>query len=160
MIALSILVSAVHAVRPVVRGGEVWIAAGFGLMHGLAFATLLGGLDLGTGSLVTELRGFNLGIELSQLLVVALIMPSLIVLSATRIYPAVRSVLAILGILLAAAWLAERTTLIRTNPFDVVAKILVEHPFHVAAVLACVAATPLRVAWSVHAERHAMAPPT
>jgi hypothetical protein len=40
----------------VVRGGEVWIAAGFGLMHGLAFATLLGGLDVGTESLVTSRR--------------------------------------------------------------------------------------------------------
>jgi hypothetical protein len=110
-------------------------------MHGLAFATLLGGLDLGTGSLVTELLGFNLGIELSQLLVVALIMPSLIVLSGTRLYSVVRTALAGLGIVLAAAWLAERTTLIRTNPLDVVATILVEHPFPVAAALACVAAS-------------------
>jgi hypothetical protein len=106
----------------------VWIAAGFGLMHGLAFATLLGGLDVGTGSLVTELLGFNLGIELSQLFVVALIMPSLIVLSGTRLYRVVRTALMGLGILLAAAWLAERTTLIRTNPLDVVATILGDTP--------------------------------
>jgi hypothetical protein len=39
LIALSILVSGIHAVRPLVPGGETWIAAGFGLMHGLAFAT-------------------------------------------------------------------------------------------------------------------------
>jgi hypothetical protein len=43
-------------------------------MHGLAFAALLGGLDLSRGSLVTELLGFNLGIELTQLIVVALVM--------------------------------------------------------------------------------------
>jgi hypothetical protein len=97
-------------------------------MHGLAFATLLGGLDVGTGSLVTELLGFNLGIELSQLFVVALIMPSLIVLSGTRLYRVVRTALVGLGILLAAAWLAERTTLIRTNPLDVVATILGDTP--------------------------------
>ena len=38
LIALSIMVSAVHALRPLTRGGEMWIAAGFGLVHGLGFA--------------------------------------------------------------------------------------------------------------------------
>jgi hypothetical protein len=42
LIALSILVSAVHALRPLVPRGEPIIAAGFGLVHGPAFATLLG----------------------------------------------------------------------------------------------------------------------
>jgi hypothetical protein len=139
MIALSILVSAVHAIRPIVRGGEIWIAAGFGLMGGLACATLLGRLDLGRGSLVTELLGFNVGIELAQLLVVALIMPSLLALSRTQLYPAVRAEVASGGIVLAAAWLAERTTLITVNLLDGVAAALVAHPFILAATRACLA---------------------
>jgi len=130
----------VHAIRPIVRGGEIWIATGFGLMHGLAFAALLGGLDLSRGSLVTELLGFNLGIELTQLIVVALVMPSLMVLSRTRPYPAVRVTLASSGIVLAAAWLAERTTLIAFNPLDGISTALVAHPFVVAATLGCLAA--------------------
>jgi hypothetical protein len=150
MIALSILVSGVHAIRPVVCGGEVLIAAGFGLVHGLAFAALLGALDLGRESLVTELLGFNLGIELAQLIVVALMMPSLMLLSRTRLYPAVRITLASGGLVLAAAWLAERTTLISTNPLDGMAEGLVAHPFVVAAAVACLAA----VASSVPALRH------
>ena len=140
MIALSILVSGVHAIRPIVRGGEIWIATGFGLMHGLAFAALLGGLDLSRGSLVTELLGFNLGIELTQLIVVALVMPSLMVLSRTRLYPAIRVTLASSGIVLAAAWLAERTTLIAFNPLDGISTALVAHPFVMAATLGCLAA--------------------
>ena len=139
MIALSILVSGVHAIRPIVRGGEVFIAAGFGLMHGLAFAALLGDLDLARGSLVTELLGFNVGIELAQLIVVALIMPSLMALSRTQLYPAARVALAGLGIVLAAGWLAERTTLIAANPLERVPAALVAHPFIAAATLACVA---------------------
>ncbi|MCW2972156.1 MAG: HupE/UreJ family protein, partial [Thermoleophilia bacterium] len=59
MIALSILVSGVHAIRPLVPGGESWIAGGFGLMHGLAFAALIDDLGLGRGSLVANLLGFN-----------------------------------------------------------------------------------------------------
>lgn len=101
LIALSILVSGVHAIRPLVPGGEAWIAAGFGLMHGLAFAALLGDLDLGRGSLVATLLGFNIGIELTQLMVVALLMPSLLVLSRTRIYRAVRLAVAAMGVVLA-----------------------------------------------------------
>lgn len=141
LIAMSILVSGIHALRPLARGGEPWIAAGFGLMHGLAFAALLGPLDLSHGSLVRELLGFNLGIELTQLLVVALIMPSLLVLSRTRSYPAIRTTLAGAGIVLAAAWLAERTTLISTNPLDGISAALVTHPFLVAATLAGTAAS-------------------
>jgi len=145
LIALSILVSGIHAVRPLVPGGETWIAAGFGLMHGLAFAALLGDLDLGRGSLVTTLLGFNLGIELTQLMVVALLMPSLLVLSQTRIYPAARLTVATIGIVLAAAWLAERTTLLPDNPLNHISDALIAHPFLVAGALAAVAAA----SWSV-----------
>jgi HupE / UreJ protein len=139
LIALSILVSGVHAIRPVVRGGEAMIAGGFGLMHGLAFAALLGSLDLSRGSLVTELVGFNLGIELTQLIVVALIMPSLMLFSRTQLYPAVRTALAGAGVVLAAGWLAERTTVITGNPLEGVSVALVAHPFIVAATLGCAA---------------------
>lgn len=119
-------------------------------MHGLAFAALLGGLDLNRGSLVTELLGFNLGIELTQLVVVALVMPSLLVLSRTQLYPAVRTILAGSGILLAAAWLAERTTLITANPLEPISTMLVAHSFVAAATLACLAV----VAWGVPSLRY------
>ncbi|WP_232303833.1 HupE/UreJ family protein [Pseudofrankia sp. DC12] len=145
LIALSILVSGIHAVRPLVPGGEAWIAAGFGLMHGLAFAALLGGLDLGHGSLVVELLGFNLGIELTQLMVVALLMPSLMVLSRTHIYPAARLITAGIGIVLAAAWLAERSALIPSNPLNHVSDALIAHPFVVAGTVAVTAA----VSWAI-----------
>ena len=155
LIALSILVSGVHAIRPLVAGAETWIAAGFGLMHGLAFAALIDDLGLGRGSLVADLLGFNLGIELTQLIVVALLMPSLLVLSRTRIYPGVRTGLAGVGVVLAAAWLAERTTLIGGNPLNKVSDLLVEHPFVAAAVLAGVAG----IAWAVPGLRAATTTP-
>ena len=145
MIALSILASGLHAIRPFARRGEPWIAAGFGLMHGLAFAALLGHLDLSRGSLVTELLGFNVGIELTQLLVVVLVMPSLVVLSRTRLYPVVRTGVAGFGVILAAAWLAERTTLIGTDPLEPISNGFVAHPLLAAGAFAAAAAA----AWSV-----------
>ena len=145
LIAVSILASAVHAARPLVPGGEAAIAAGFGLVHGLAFAALIDQLDLGRTSLVVDLLGFNLGIELTQLIVVALLMPSLMLLSRTVLYPGVRLVLATAGGVLAAAWLAERTSLVATDPLEPVAQALVDHPFVVAGALAAVAVVTVAV---------------
>ncbi|MCM3886079.1 HupE/UreJ family protein [Frankia sp. R82] len=138
-IALSVLVSAVHAVRPLVRRGEVLIAVTFGLLHGLAFAALLGALDLGRGSLLTTLLGFNLGIEITQLVVVALVMPSLILISRTVVHPVLRIAVALLGAVLAAAWFAQRSGLMPGDPLEPVGELLVEHPLILAAGLAVVA---------------------
>ncbi|MEU9919633.1 HupE/UreJ family protein [Streptomyces sp. NPDC051001] len=107
LIALSIAVSAVHAIRPLVARGEVLIAAGFGLVHGLTFASLISDLGLDHGSLLTTLLGFNLGIELTQLLVVALMMPSLIVLARTSFYAASRIGVALLGLMFSVSWMLD-----------------------------------------------------
>lgn len=144
-IALSVLVSAIHAVVPLVGRGEVIIAGGFGLLHGLSFAAVLGSLDLSRTSLVTTLLGFNLGIELAQLTVVALVMPSLLLLSRTPTYPALRVAGAGLGAVLAAGWLADRVGLLHTNPLEPVANLLVDHPLALAAVLAALALTAHRL---------------
>lgn len=109
LIAVSILVAAVHAVRPLFPGREAGVAAGFGLVHGLAFASTLAGLQLEAGPLALSLLGFNLGIELMQLLVVACTVPWLLLLLAcTPSYGAVRVGGAALAGLAASAWLAER----------------------------------------------------
>jgi len=140
-IAFSVLVSAVHAIRPLVRRGEVLIAGGFGLLHGLAFAAILGDLDLSRTSLVTTLLGFNLGIELTQLVVVALVMPSLLLLSRTPAYPVLRVGVAALGALLATGWLAQRIGLVPVNPLEPVGNLLVDHPVALAVGLGVVAVT-------------------
>lgn len=108
LIACSILVSAVHAVRPVFPGKETYIAAGFGLIHGMAFASVLAGLDLGTGTLALSILGFNLGIELMQLFIILLIAPWLILLSRTRFYKWLRVPAAIMAGVAATGWIAER----------------------------------------------------
>ena len=139
LIALSILVAAVHALRPLLPHGEALIAVGFGLVHGLAFATLLGDLGLGGGALASSLLGFNLGIELTQLVAVALLMPSLWLLSRREPYDAVRVAIAVAGVVLSGAWFLERTRLVGGDPFADITTTLVEHPFVVAAAFALAA---------------------
>ncbi|MFF9206591.1 HupE/UreJ family protein [Streptomyces sp. NPDC014986] len=108
VIALSVAVSALHALRPLVRRGEVLLAGGFGLVHGLAFAGLLRELAGGTGAALRDLLAFNIGVELAQLLVVAAVLPSLLVLASGPRYRLVRNVLGVAGLAAALAWTAER----------------------------------------------------
>lgn len=110
LIAVSILVSAVHAMRPLFPGREAWVAAGFGLVHGLAFASTLANLQLDTGPMALSILGFNLGIELMQLLVIGLTIPWLILLSRTPVYGYVRVAGALLAGGAALAWIVERIT--------------------------------------------------
>ncbi|WP_432489136.1 HupE/UreJ family protein [Kineococcus sp. SYSU DK018] len=107
-IALSILIGAVHALRPLFPGREALVAAVFGLVHGMAFSFTLAELELSTGQLLLSLLGFNLGIELMQLLVVALVLPCFVVLARTRWYRPVRVVGAVCAGVAAAGWLLDR----------------------------------------------------
>jgi hypothetical protein len=117
LIAFSILVSAAHALRPLFPGREAGIAAVFGLMHGLAFAATLQNLGLGWWARVSGILGFNLGIETMQLVVVAATIPSLVLLSRTRAYGALRIAGALFAIFASAGWLAERLLNVH-NPLD------------------------------------------
>jgi hypothetical protein len=65
------------------RGGKdvrAWIALAFGLMHGLGFAGALREMDLPRTALVWSLVGVNLGMEIGQLAVVALVLSLLVAL--------------------------------------------------------------------------------
>ncbi len=110
MIAFSILVSALHAIRPLFPGKETYVAAGFGLVHGLAFATVLSDLHLSAGPMALSILGFNLGIELMQLFVIAVTMPWLVLLSMTPLYARVRISCAVLAGVAAIGWMASRIT--------------------------------------------------
>jgi hypothetical protein len=57
------------------------VAFAFGLVHGFGFAGVLAEMALPTGRLVPALFGFNLGVELGQLGIVALIWPLLMLLA-------------------------------------------------------------------------------
>jgi hypothetical protein len=110
LIAVSILVSAIHALRPVFSGKEAYIAAGFGLIHGMAFAGTLANLDLDTTRMGLSILGFNIGIELMQLFVIAITAPWLILLSRTGTYPYIRITGAILAAIAAFAWIIQRVS--------------------------------------------------
>ena len=138
LIAVSILVSAIHAIRPWFAGKEVFIAAGFGLIHGLAFAGSIAEFGFSPWYLASTILGFNVGIELMQLTVVAVTIPWLILLARTKFYSPVRILGATFGGTAALGWIAKRAFSVR-NPIEPIVNTLAAHPFWLIISLAAVA---------------------
>jgi hypothetical protein len=104
-----VIVAALNNVWPVVHRGRAWFAFGFGLLHGFGFASVLAGLGLPQEALLLSLVGFNVGVELGQLAIVAAFLPVAYLLRHGRFYR--RAVMAggsCVIALLAGIWLAER----------------------------------------------------
>ncbi|MBL9109055.1 MAG: HupE/UreJ family protein [Myxococcales bacterium] len=137
-IAGSIVVTAVHAARPLFPDREALVAAGFGLVHGLAFASSLAGRDLGRMQTACTVLAFNVGIELAQLALVAFVVPWLLLLARTSFFPRFRIAGAIVAGALALGWLAERCSGLRP-PTSAVAAWLGAHPVLVLVTFAATA---------------------
>jgi hypothetical protein len=72
LIALSIVYVAVENVlSPKLRASRIALVFTFGLLHGLGFAGVLGEIGLPEGQHLTALLAFNVGVELGQLVVIA-----------------------------------------------------------------------------------------
>jgi hypothetical protein len=76
-IALSIVVAGVANLFHSAWRGRLAIAFGFGLVHGFGFANVLQEIDAGGAELLPLLAGFNIGVELAQLAIVATLLPVL-----------------------------------------------------------------------------------
>ena len=85
-IALSVLVTALNNLRPVFPTSRWLLAFGFGLVHGFGFAGVLVNLGLPGDALAISLLGFNLGVEIGQLAIVACVFPVIALLRHTRLY--------------------------------------------------------------------------
>ena len=109
-IAFSILVSAIHAIRPLFYGREIFIALGFGFIHGLAFSQTLQNLHLVSTDLALSVLGFNIGIEAMQIVVILVTIPWFILMSITKYFKLVRGILAVMVSLAACGWIVQRIT--------------------------------------------------
>jgi hypothetical protein len=83
----------------------------FGLVHGLAFAEALIGLDLAGWPLARALLGFNLGVELGQALVVALLAPALAWMARRTLGPRIERTLSVGIAAMGLLWLMQRLVL-------------------------------------------------
>ena len=109
-IAFSILVSAIHAIKPLFYGKEIFIALGFGFIHGLAFSQTLQNLHLVSTDLALSVLGFNVGIEAMQIVVILVTIPWFIIMSQTQYFKRVKNILAVIVSLAACGWIVQRIT--------------------------------------------------
>jgi hypothetical protein len=117
-IAASVVLAALNNLKPMITRREWMIAFAFGLIHGFGFATALGDLGLVHGALAVTLVGFNLGVEIGQLAIVAIFLPIAFALRRTWFYqvPLLRVGSGII-ILVAGTWFAERVFDFKVLPF-------------------------------------------
>jgi hypothetical protein len=109
LIAASIVWVAVENLVAPAGAGRRWlIAAFFGLIHGLGFASAVSELDLPRDTLIQALIGFNLGVELGQLAFVAVVMPPLVWASGPDRLRRLPQILSVVVALFGVVWLIER----------------------------------------------------
>lgn len=107
-IAASVVLAALNNLFPLFRGRRPVAAFVFGLIHGFGFASVLRDLGLPQSSLVSSLFGFNVGVEIGQLAIVAVFLPLAWWLRKTWFYRQLFTWGSLAIALVAAVWLAER----------------------------------------------------
>ncbi|HQS89956.1 HupE/UreJ family protein [Polaromonas sp.] len=85
-IAASVVVAALSNLFGAVESKRWMMAFAFGLLHGFGFASVLADLGLPKHALVLALVGFNVGVELGQLAIVAVFLPLAFSLRGTAFY--------------------------------------------------------------------------
>lgn len=85
-IAASIAVAGGLNLMPKYSRLRLPLAFGFGFVHGFGFANALNEIDAAGSSLLPLLAGFNIGVELAQLGIVALVLPLIYAMRTTRWY--------------------------------------------------------------------------
>lgn len=117
-IAVTVALAAANNLRPLIYERGWMVAFGFGLIHGFGFATALSDLGLHRAALALTLVGFNFGVEIGQLAIVAAFLPVAFALRRTWLY---QKPLLCVGsaaiILLATAWCVERVLNVKWMPF-------------------------------------------
>ena len=109
VIAASIVVVALNNIWPKFRAGAATVIFGFGLFHGLGFASVMGELPFRMMHLKKVILAFNVGVELGQLAIVAIGFTALFFLRRFSWYrPVVLIVGSCLACVVAAVWFAER----------------------------------------------------
>ncbi|MBI2770870.1 MAG: HupE/UreJ family protein [Burkholderiales bacterium] len=108
-IAASVVFAALNNLRGTIESKRWVMAFAFGLIHGFGFASVLADLGLPQGALVLALVGFNAGVEIGQLAIVAVFLPVAFALRGTKFYRVgVLKAGSVLVAILAGWWLLQR----------------------------------------------------
>jgi hypothetical protein len=110
-IAATVVLAALSNLWPLSPAERWGPAFTLGLVHGFGFSSVLKDLGLRGSSLVAELFGFNLGVEIGQLCFVAVVVPLAYGLSRLRLYPAFARLGSLIIALVGLGWFVQRALL-------------------------------------------------
>ncbi|RYY02721.1 MAG: HupE/UreJ family protein [Gammaproteobacteria bacterium] len=107
-IAITVALAALNNIFPVVlRLG--WLTFSFGLLHGMGFAGALGELGLPADQQALTVLAFNIGVEIGQLAIVAVVLPVLIIVRKYYWYTRYSmTALSAVIVLIALQWIVQR----------------------------------------------------
>jgi len=109
IIAISIALAAFHNIYPLVQGREWIIAFVFGLFHGFGFASVLGDIGL-TGEFMTlSLLGFNIGVEIGQIIIICILFPILFFLGRKKVYKPILVYGSMFLVIISVSWFLDRS---------------------------------------------------
>lgn len=109
IIAASIAVAALDIIFPIFKGKIGWVVFIFGLFHGFGFASVLVKLGVLGEHMALSLFGFNLGVEIGQVVVIGIIFPAIYFFRRYAFYPnIIMRYGAVTMIFAAAFWFFER----------------------------------------------------
>jgi hypothetical protein len=108
IIAASVVLAALNNIWPLISEARWKLTFVFGLVHGFGFASALKDAGLAQGALAGPLVGFNVGVEIGQLCIVAGVLPLAWSLRRTRTYQGTFAAgsIAIAGV--AGLWFVQR----------------------------------------------------
>lgn len=108
-IAATVVMAGANIVWPWFRDASWRVAGLFGLIHGFGFASALRDLNLEASQLALSLLSFNIGVEIGQLLAVALVCPLLVLIARSRVMASwARAATALSTMAAGGLWLAQR----------------------------------------------------
>ena len=116
-IAASVVLAALNNLWPLFRGKRPAAAFAFGLIHGFGFASVLTDLGLPQSALLMSLFGFNVGVEIGQLAIVAVFLPLAYLLRRSWFYRQLLTTGSLVIAVIAAVWLCERVFDVKLMPF-------------------------------------------
>ncbi len=109
IIALSIILVALNGIFGKFKEGSLIAILILGLFHGMGFASVMGDLPFRMVSLTECLVGFNVGVELGQLVIVAAVFPFLFALRKQPFYfPVILVGGSLVLIVISGIWFVER----------------------------------------------------
>lgn len=111
-IALSIIYVAVENLLKRKAKHRWAVVLLFGLIHGFGFAGILQEMELSRSTMASSLLFFNVGVELGQIIIIAVVFPLVILLKRYQSYPRVIYASSAAVIVMGLIWLIQRTAML------------------------------------------------